>query len=468
MNLSIEENMQIEKQRELAFNDSPDLNIKEACKIGKGILQLPILQKATYIQTFLQSNAKATFFIPASGSGSRMFEFLFQFLNGQNDNSQGKIERFINHFDEFAFSKKVSYNLLNDLREGKLTLNDFIHNLMNNNNLNISTLPKGLIPFHQIGPFILTPFQSQIVQGVEISPMNISFHFTINKKFGEAIHSNQEQIKNLISQAVSTTYSEQKPETDAFVYHSDQSIVLDEDNKPARRPAGHGALIENLSSVSNDIIFIKNIDNIQHYNKAQSTFETFQFLGGMVMEVEKERNQLLENFSKENFHTFNTKYEIIPTEEENNLDDTTIISILNLPIRICGMVRNEGEPGGGPFWVNKDGITRKQIIEKTQLNTKKGQLNLLINSTHFNPVIMAIKNADKNGKAFDLTRLVDSTQYLRVKKNLKGKDVYYVEKPGLWNGSMYNWLTIFVEVPSETFSPVKSILDLLHPIHKEK
>lgn len=468
MNLNQDENIQIAQQKQLTFSSPPSLNIKEACKVGKGILQFPIVQKANYIQKFIQSQKETTFFIPASGAGSRMFEFLYKFLHEPNDENQGKVERFISHFEELAFAKKIPQNLIQQLKEGEISLEDFIHYLMEEKGLNLGNLPKGLIPFHRIDPFILSPFQSQILQGIEIAPNRHKFHFTIAESFKNQIISEQQNVINLIAQKIDISYSNQNSSTDSYTFDEQGNILLNPDKTPIKRPAGHGALIENLSAIKSDIIFIKNIDNLQHFNKSQQTFETFQFLGGLLLEIEAERNALLNNFSKDLFYRFNSKYEIIPANDIETHSIETLQNLLNLPIRVCGMVKNEGEPGGGPFWLTKDGITRKQIIEKAQINSKEKQYSLLINSTHFNPVIMALRNADKDGKAFDLTQLVDNEQYLCVKKNQHGKTTRYVEKPGLWNGSMYNWLTIFVEIPSDTFSPVKSILDLLNPLHQEK
>lgn len=462
------ENIAIEEQRKSSFNALPTLDIVDACKINNGILQFNEEQQQKYAKNYLAETPKTTFFIPASGSGSRMFQFLFDFLNEPNNDNQGKVERFINHFEELAFSKKINQKLVASLKKGEVSLDDFISYLLNEEGLNFGQLPKGLIPFHRIGPFILNPFQSHIAQGVEITPFKPNFHFTINDAFREEIQEEQNIIKKLIASDIEITYSVQNPDTDAYVFDDNQALVMDDNGLPFRRPSGHGALIENLNQIDSEIIFIKNIDNIQHYNKNATTQKTFQFLGGLVMSIDKERSLLIHNFRRDHFNIFNSKYEILLPSEINELTDEEIIATLNLPIRVCGMVKNEGEPGGGPFWLRKNGVSRKQIIEKAQINSKNKQYNLLINSTHFNPVIMALKNADIDGNKFELTQHIDSEQYFNVKKSQKGKNVFFTERPGLWNGGMYDWLTIFVEIPSETFSPVKTILDLLQPIHLEK
>ncbi len=468
MNSQISENTVIETQRKRSFTAPAKLDIVANCKIGKGILKFPEIAKNNFIELYNNTNPTTTFFIPASGAGSRMFEFLFNFLTAPDDENQSKVERFINHFDDFAFSKRVNPEVLHSLKSGKISLEIFIDYLLTNNGgLNFGLLPKGLIPFHRIGPFILTPFQSHIIQGMEITQGSPNFHFTINKHFQKAIEQEQKNIENLTAKTAQIYYSVQEPKTDSYIFDEQQELVLDKEKNPLKRPAGHGALLENLSTIKSDVIFVKNIDNLQHFNKSDRTKETFQFIGGLLIAVDAERNQLLSDFSLEKFHIFNTKYEILLPEELNDLSEEQIKSILNLPIRICGMVKNEGEPGGGPFWLKSNGISRKQIIEKVQISTTDKQYNLLINSTHFNPVIMALRNADKDGNPFDLNQLVDENQYLRAKKSYKGRKIFFTERPGLWNGSMHNWLSIFVEIPPETFSPVKTILDLLKPIHKE-
>lgn len=468
MNHQTTENSAIEIQRKRSFTAPPKLDIIEACKVKKGILKLSPAEKNKFIELYNNINPVSTFFIPASGSGSRMFEFLFKFLTTPDDENQSKVERFINHFEDFAFSKRVNPEVLNSLKKGKISIETFIDYLLSNDGgLNLAHLPKGLIPFHRIGPFILTPFQSHIAQGIEITQGSPIFHFTINKNFIDAIKQEQKNIENLTSKSAQINYSEQDPKTNAYIFDENQELIVDQNNNPITRPAGHGALLENLAKIQSDIIFVKNIDNLQHYNKCSYTKESFQLIGGLLITIEKERNQLLSDFSLEKFHIFNSKYEILIPEELDDLSEEQIKATLNLPIRICGMVKNEGEPGGGPFWLKSNGVTRKQIIEKAQISRTDKQYSLLINSTHFNPVFMALKNTDKDSNPFDLKALVDDNQYLRVKKSYKGKKIFFTEKPGLWNGSMHNWLTVFVEIPSETFSPVKTILDLLNPIHKE-
>lgn len=458
----------IQQERNKTFGEPTELEIIATSKLGNGILSFKSEQVDYYIQQYNQSKLSSSFFIPASGSGSRMFGFMHKFIVDPDEENQGKVERLLHHIHRFAFAKKISKDILNGLTNNTISLEYFVDYLLNEEGLNLSNLPKGLVPFHKIGPFILTPFQEHLLQGNEVITTYPKFHFTINESFQKNIREEQENLRNFITSELEITYSYQDTNTNALVFDKNKELIKDKKGIPLTRPAGHGALLGNLSKINSDIVFIKNIDNIQHFNKAQTSIDTFKMLGGIILELEKDRNQLYHDFSKENFIQFNEKYQILLSEEIDNLSENELKKILNLPIRVCGMVKNEGEPGGGPFWVKKDGITRKQIIEKTQISAKYKNNVLLINSTHFNPVMIALRNANVNGIPFDLEKHVDESQYINVKKNQDGQDVFFTEKPGLWNGAMYDWLTAFVEIPSNVFSPVKTVLDLLSDIHQEK
>lgn len=465
METSVDE--KILRQRELTFGEISPLEVIAACKVDNGILNFD-KETSEYINLYNQSSYSSSFFIPASGSGTRMFAFMHKYVNFPDQESQGQVEKLIHHIQNLAFSKRISPIVINNLKDHKITLEKFIDYLLNEDGLNLGNLPKGLIPFHRIGPFILTPFQEHLLQGIEVIPGYPKFHFTISKEFQKRIRQEQENLRNIITSEFEVTYSYQDEETDVFVFDKDQELILDAKNHPLKKPSGHGALLSNLSKINSDIIFIKNIDNIQHYNKSKPALDTFKKLGGILIAIEKDRNELLNNFSVENFVSFNHKYAVLQESQIRQLSIEKLKAVIDLPIRVCGMVKNEGEPGGGPFWVSKDGIIRKQIIEKSQIPSKYRFSNLLIDSSHFNPVMIALRNANSDGRAFDLTKLVDKEQYLKVTKIVDGREVHFYENPGLWNGSMYNWLTVFVEVPSQVFSPVKTILDLLSPIHQSE
>jgi hypothetical protein len=190
-------------------------------------------------------------------------------------------------------------------------------------------------------------------------------------------------------------------------------------------------------------------------------------LGGLLLQCKRELKQIFDSGSMEALIKFNEKFQIYSTSELDRLKTKAQLqAFVSRPIRVCGMVRNEGQPGGGPFWVNNDGVISKQIVEKSQISMLGEQYRLMVQSTHFNPVIMALNIKDFEGNVFDLSQFKDDSKYFVVEKNNKGEKVKFVELPGLWNGSMAHWNTIFVEIPSNCFSPVKNVLDLLNYAHR--
>ena len=246
------------------------------------------------------------------------------------------------------------------------------------------------------------------------------------------------------------------------------NILKDNNEKPFKRPSGHGALLPNLNQIDADIIFIKNIDNIQNFNQSKSSKNTLKYIGGIAFWFKEELKKLIENPTLINLKELNNQFQFLSESQIEKIDINILKEELNKPIRVCGMVKNEGQPGGGPFWINENGELTKQIIEKAQINNVPEQYKIMIQSTHFNPVMIAAITKDVDEIKFDLTNFVDESKYFIVDKTQNGKKINYIELPGLWNGSMANWNTIFVEIPSDTFSPVKTVLDLLDKAHLEE
>jgi len=236
-----------------------------------------------------------------------------------------------------------------------------------------------------------------------------------------------------------------------------------DDGIPLRRPAGHGSLLVNLNDIDADIVLIKNIDNIQHIDKSEESNETWKLLIGTLQQFENELKMLLENYSDQAFADLNSKYAFLAHSE--TLSKALLEKITARPTRVCGMVRNDGAPGGGPFWIEKSGEITKQIVEKVQISGEEDQQKILRESSHFNPVMIVACKNDLHGNRLNLHEFSNDEQYLVVKKPYDGKMIYYRELPGLWNGGMYYWNTIFVEIPSKVFSPVKAVLDLIAEEH---
>lgn len=465
-NVRVEAN-NIEVQREKVFGNQPDLKLISPCKIGDGVITSDDDYRELLMDKFDSSNPKTTFFIPASGSGSRMFQFLFDFLETPNDENTSQVERFLNHIEDFAFFQKLPIDVRKKIKAQDINLDEFVRFLLTDIGMGFGDLPKGLIPFHKNGPFVLNPYQEQMLQGVMVKEENASFHYTIKENFEDKIREGLVGLKEFIGQDVDLSFSYQNPETDAIAFDEEQNPVLLDNGDILTRPSGHGALLENLNAIQSDLIFIKNIDNIQHYAKSTESNETWKYLGGMALWFQEKINKLIKNPSLEELIKLNTRFQFVNSQEIESLNEEGIPALLNRPFRICGMVRNEGQPGGGPFWVEEEGRISKQIVEKSQIKMKGQQYRLMVQSTHFNPVVIVAVNKDVNGKPFDLMQYADDSKYFVVNKKFKGKDIFFSELPGLWNGSMAHWNSIFVEIPSGSFSPVKTVLDLLGESHKE-
>lgn len=457
---------QINSQREKVSLPNPKLNIISPCKIGSGILKLSDSDWDFYNNAFNNLNCKIGIFIPASGSGSRMFEFLFDFLSNPTNESRSLVERFLNRIQKFAFLRHLPLELQTKLINFEVSLEEFANFLLQKDGMAYGEMPKGLIPFHVLEPFVLNPIQEHIVQANLLQIDQLNFHFTIQKKFEDLFKKTINQIEGLTGTNFKVSYSEQNQETDSYVFDLEGNIIQDIDKHTLRRPAGHGALLHNLQEVEGELIFVKNIDNVQHYSKSQESIKVWSAIGALLLEFKAVLYDLNSNPDLNKLNELNEKYQVFSSSEiESIKNDKDFNKLINRPIRICGMVRNEGQPGGGPFHVEQDGIIRKQIVEKAQISNNPDQYKRIVQSTHFNPVMMALSPTNLNGEKMDLTEFCDDTKYFVVEKKQKGKDVRFIELPGLWNGSMAYWTTIFIEVPNETFSPVKTVLDLLNESH---
>lgn len=457
--------MASEEQREKIALGQPHIDLLAPCKLGEGIIAVSD-ESAKYLrEQFLVSSQTKAFFIPASGSGSRMFEFLFDFVEQPSEENRGKVERFLNHIEDFAFLYQFPKHIQKQLRERTMEIDAFVAYILNDNGMGLAHLPKGLIPFHKNGPFILNPFQEHFLQGTHATNDLCSFHFTIQPQFQQYIERSLKQLEGVTGKSVAITFSEQDSETDAFAFDSDGEMVYDELGNPLRRPAGHGALLPNLNRLDADLIFIKNIDNVQHWDQSNDSIEAQQLIGGLLISLQDEINRLLKTPTKEAIVAFNEHYQLFHQElMESPLNE--LIELLKRPIRACGMVRNEGQPGGGPFWIRGEKGISKQIIEKAQIGLSGEQYRQMIQSTHFNPVLMGCSGRLYDGSKVDFEQFSESNHYFIVKKKYRGKDIQFIEAPGLWNGSMSYWNTVFVEIPSTAFSPVKTILDLLETAHQ--
>lgn len=403
-----------------------------------------------------------------------MFEPLYKFLESDlpDEKTVEFIEHLLNSIKELAIYNKLPEQIKDELDSDKLNIREFIRFLLFSEGLGLGNLPKGLIPFHRYDKFIVNPFQEHILQGVTISGEKSHFHFTINERFESQIENSIQILKAITGIDFHHSYSVQDPASDSLAFDSDLNTVNDENGKPISRPAGHGTLLANLQKLNYDLVFIRNIDNIQHRNQSQHSVTTRKVLGGALIRLKKLIHATLTDLKSgksalENLTQLNKEFDLrIPTEQFSDRD--FLLNFLNRPVRVCGMVRNEGQPGGGPFWVeDKNGTANRQIVEKSQIANNPSQLSVVLKSTHFNPVEMVCSFRKADGTLFDLNNFRNDDLYFIVHKTHQGKPIQYIEQPGLWNGSMDRWITIFYEIEPQCFSPVKNILDLLKPLHLE-
>lgn len=478
------------EQIEYFKNGFPTLKITKAATSGEGIKVLSSAQIKAFGQLYdeQKSNKHIVKFVPASGAASRMFKALFEFLETKElNNDTSEIVKKITSLALFkdldeVFNRKNS-SLAKTKEEGLYeTIIDYI---LSPTGLNYGNLPKGLLKFHLYDNTARTAFEEHLVEGVLYASGHgneVNLHFTVSPEhkpgFLDLLNRIKTRYEAKYTVSFHVNFSEQKSSTD--------TVAVDKFNEPFRgknggilfRPGGHGALLDNLNDIKADIIFIKNIDNVVPDSLKKTTVEYKKALAGLLINIQNKINHYLEVIDNEsiapivdivNFIEFNLGFKFSdefpnsPTEKQIS----QIKAILNRPLRVCGMVKNEGEPGGGPFWVlHSDGTQSLQILESSQFDLSiPDHKNAMESATHFNPVDLVCSTKDRFGKPFDLFKFRDSQTGFISLKSKDGKELKALELPGLWNGAMAFWNTAFVEVPIETFNPVKTINDLLRPQH---
>ena len=478
--------------------------LDRAATINDGIIKLSDSDWQHYIDFFEaeKSNHKLCKFVPASGAASRMFKFLLEFINNydkQNETINAYINRkkavdlsiFLVGLDKFPFYKKVITLLEktnSDFNKNSKEVKDylFIKMLLSSEYFDFSNKPKGILPFHNYETHIATPIEEHLNECVCYASSNgkANLHFTISEHnqtdFDEIINKKKSFIETQFQTKININFSNQNKNTDTIAVDLENNPMRNETGNLIFRPAGHGALIQNLNEIDADIIFIKNIDNI-----IQNHIETIGFykkgLAGILIDLQQkifkylfrmEHYRLIDSDLDEilNFAKTSLNIQIGEDFDKFTLRNKTefLKTALNKPIRVCGMVKNEGEPGGGPFWVfDKYGNSSLQIVESAQIDlNSKSQIEILKSATHFNPVDLVCSTKNYKGEKFDLNDFVDKKSGFIVEKNKNGKQLKGYELPGLWNGAMAKWITIFVQVPLITFNPVKTVNDLLKPAHQ--
>ncbi|MES2812893.1 MAG: DUF4301 family protein [Bacteroidota bacterium] len=476
-------------------NGIPKINLYKSATIGNGILCPDATEKEHWVTYFDQhkSNYSIQKFVPASGAATRMFQFLTEFLNRFNPETD-TINSYVNKYNDTNLSVFIvgirNFPFYIELKEKTKELfpeysnfsvdkkvHAIIYTLLDKKGLDFANKPKGILPFHLKEELIETPIDEHVWEAAFFVKENqkTKIHFTVSVEF-------QNDFERILSKYpnIEATFSYQDQSSDTIAVDANNTPFRLEDGTLFFRPGGHGALIENLNQLTSDIIFIKNIDNVSQIG-INELIQNKKILGGILLHTQfhvftylnllqeatcskdkiDEIKAFIENTLSfpltEDFDRFQSEYQ-----------KEYLIKILNRPIRVCGMVRNEGEPGGGPFWVKDDkGRLSLQIVESSQVDlTDKTQKNILHHATHFNPVDIVCGVKDFQGNKFDLNKFVDPEAAFITEKTKLGKPIKAFELPGLWNGAMAKWSTIFVEVPLSTFNPVKTVNDLLKPAHQ--
>lgn len=480
----------------------PFVRLYEAAIIENGITKFSVAEEDRLITAFESSKTGLSLlkFVPASGAASRMFKAMFNFLESY-DFSKETLDTYVERTNDTAikiffsnWEKLAFYKLIKARIEGKTSnMNEekylFVKEMLLQNGLNYGFFPKGLLPFHEYENTTATPFEEHLKEAAAYAAADgkSNLHFTISEQHDAMFKEEFKEVGERVSLGTKTffsvDYSYQKSSTDTIAVTMNNKPFRNADGSLLFRPGGHGALIENLDQQHADIIFIKNIDNVVAPLYAKDVANSKKVLAGLLLTVQQKSFEFARNLEGDNITSAMLDDCKLFLEKELNVrfsDSFSSFSIenqidvlkdkINRPIRICGMVKNEGEPGGGPFWIKDgNGNISLQIVESAQVDiSSKNQVDTFKNSTHFNPVDLVCGVKDYKGQKFDLLNFVDSKQGFITAKTKEGKDLKALELPGLWNGAMAYWNTIFVEVPSTTFNPVKTVNDLLKPAHQVK
>lgn len=467
----------IEEQLERFKRGAEPVLLTAPCTPSNGILRLTQDEVKGYADQFIRQTRYSTVkFVPASGAASRMFKHLFE-----RDSANKLYQEFLLRVAEFPFYLELKRKLAEDGFEiDSLAANEqttIISYLLESPGLGFAHLPKGAIPFHFTQGKSLTPFEEHVNEAIDYSVSNqkVKLHYTIGDAFGKELEDSLRSFAKQVSEengcAIQLDFSKQYPETDTIAVDMANVPFRNEVGELVFRPGGHGALLSNLQSLDDDVIFVKNIDNVLPSNKRAEHNLYKRALAGYLSEIIRKRNALLKRLEhgidamKAEAIEFVNLFSFQPVK---NLSPEMLRELLDRPIRVAGMVQNQGEPGGGPFWVEgADGNIQRQIIEKAQIDlSNPDQASIVGNSTHFNPVDLVCHFKNENGEKYNLEDFSDPSQAFITEKSMNGESLKALEHPGLWNGGMANWLTVFVEVPLGTFAPVKTVNDLLREAHR--
>ena len=494
---------QLQRQIDLFKEGFPHLRLSAPAIIGSGILKLTDQEIEQAIDQYesRSENIKVLKFVPASGAATRMFKSLFAAKAALEDGTltaqqvdadkEHSLHKLVVHIKKFAFyplleeAARQSSTSVDELVNEKRYL-DILNLVLDRKGLNYGSMPKGLLKFHSYPPpqRNRTSLEEHMVEGALYAVTNgeVFIHFTVSPEhqagFSKLVDALVTEYENYHKVKFRISYSQQKKETDTVAVNLQNEPFREANGELLLRPAGHGALLSNLSEEAADLIFIKNIDNVVPDRLKTETVRYKKALAGLLLErvqqvqayisaLEQESGSLetIKNFIEQKLHIqLNQAFSAKPEAAQREY----LINLLNRPMRVCGMVKNEGEPGGGPFWAaSADGHKRLQIVESAQVaHNDPEQKNIFEGATHFNPVDLVCWMKDYKNQPFNLTDFRDNKTGFISKKSKGGRELKAMELPGLWNGAMADWITLFVEVPPVTFNPVKTVFDLLRAEHQ--
>lgn len=475
----------------------PWLEVIKAARPGDGITVLSPEEEDKAIdrwKRYIADGGEVCKFVPASGAASRMFKALFEFINGGTDTTVpgSDVDTLLANIDSVAFVgrlrecvERLYGDTLENLR-AKGRNRDIIAAIVKPEGMNYGGLPKALLDFHFYPDAPRTPLEEQLAEGAQTAAGadgTVNLHFTVSAnhrklfegKLAEAIPAAEKRT----GLKFNVSMSEQKPSTDTIAVNPDNTPFI-EDGKLLLRPGGHGALIENLNDIDSAVVFIKNIDNVVPDWHRDTTVHYKQVIGGYLIELHDSVTRYLTMLEAGEWTDADLSQMLGFMRDKLCIDAPEMRQLLgkelagwireklDRPLRVCGMVRNEGEPGGGPYIArNADGSTSPQVLESNQIDTSRDDYrNMMSQATHFNPVDLVCYIKDIHGNKYDLRRHVDPATGFISSKSSHGKELRAMELPGLWNGAMSDWSTAFVEVPLATFNPVKTVNDLLRPAHR--
>lgn len=487
----------VEKQLEYFRKGFPAIDIVRNVTVGDGIRRIEgkELDRLTGLYDSRREQLSIQKFVPASGAATRMFKSLYAYLNEADPDlsDHPDVGEFMDGIERFAFYDDLKEVLatqghqietLKSQGEYKVILNA----LLEEEGLNYGFLPKGLIQFHQYDDHSRTAAEEHLVEAAHYavaSGKRVYIHFTVSPQhrghFDALMDRVRTEYENQFGVKYEITYSEQNPGTNTIAVDFENEPFRDDSGEVLFRPGGHGALLENLNRMDGDIVMIKNIDNVVPDHLKDPTVKYKKLLGGVLIEVQEkiyqyteklENEELTDALAAEIVQFLSAEVSYLVSEQfagrSNDEKKEALLKILRRPVRVCGMVVNTGAPGGGPFWVkNADGSVSLQIVESAQIDMNNPtQKQMMEQAGYFNPTDVVCGLKDHKGQSFDLMKFRDDDTGFITEKSLGGKKLKALELPGLWNGSMADWNTLFVEVPASTFNPVKSVNDLLKEAHQ--